>query len=109
MEGKLFLAYLLQEMIQNSLSGYIYYLDKSRKSGKIFVTQGILCSVLYQDSPINASELAAIDISKSVLLQNVPGPMAPSPETPDAASVLHALRKRARDESTSSPATHITA
>ena len=94
MEGQLFLAYLLQEMIQNQLSGYIYYHTQGGKGGKIFFTQGVLCSLSYQGLPISASALATLKVNKAVLLQNISGPAMPSPETPDATSVLQALRQR---------------
>ena len=94
MEGRLLVAYLLQEMTQNQLSGYIYYAAKGGKGGKVFVTQGVLCGLTYEGSPISVSELDALEITKAVILQDMPGPTTPSPETPSATSVLQTLRRR---------------
>jgi hypothetical protein len=93
MEGRLLLAYLLQEMVQKQQSGYIYYMVKGGQDGKIFVSKGIVSSVTYQDLPINASELGALAVRKAVVLQNIPGPTVPSPHTPDALSVWQALQQ----------------
>ena len=94
MEGHLLLAYLLQEMTQSQLSGYIYYAVRGGKGGKLFVTQGVLCGLTYEGSPISVSELGALDITKAVILQDMPGPTTPSPDTPPVASVLQTLRNR---------------